>query len=129
MMTGFGVDAVNPYLAFAGIQRLVDDGQMTDVDYKTGVKKYVKAAGKGMLKVMAKMGVSTIQASMRCRPRSLFLSFLSAQASIVHCFVHCFARGRLKVGWWLAHVPGARRPRSEPVVNGFSQILTRSPSR
>jgi hypothetical protein len=70
MMTGFGVDAVNPYMAFSAIQRLVDDGQLAGVEYKAAVGNYVKAAGKGMLKVMAKMGVSTLQASfLRCTAR------------------------------------------------------------
>ena len=62
VMTGYGADAVNPYMAFVAIERLVREKHL---DSATAVEDYIynyrKAAGKGMLKVFAKMGVSTLQ--------------------------------------------------------------------
>jgi len=61
LLIGYGVGAVNPYLAFETLDDMIREGILTGVDYKTAVKNYVKAAAKGVVKTMAKMGVSTIQ--------------------------------------------------------------------
>ncbi len=60
-LLGFGASAVNPYMAFESIQDMIDSGMIVKVDYKTAVKKYLKAATKGVVKVLSKMGISTIQ--------------------------------------------------------------------
>ena len=60
LLIGYGAAAVNPYLAFETIEDLIDAGAMPGVDRREAVQKYVKAAGKGVLKVMSKMGISTI---------------------------------------------------------------------
>jgi len=57
---GFGASAVNPYLAFETLHDMADK-KMLDVDYATAKKNFVKAANKGVLKVMSKMGISTLQ--------------------------------------------------------------------
>ena len=59
LLIGYGAAAVNPYLAFETIEQLISDGDL-HVDPKVAVKNYIKAAGKGVLKVMSKMGISTI---------------------------------------------------------------------
>ena len=67
-LVGYGADAVNPYLAFAAIRHARDAGTLSP-HAKTGepwtdqeiVKAYRKGVGKGMLKVFAKMGISTLQ--------------------------------------------------------------------
>ncbi|MCA1647331.1 MAG: glutamate synthase subunit alpha, partial [Chloroflexi bacterium] len=62
LLVGYGAGAVNPYLAFESIEDLIAQGLygLGGVDVHTAVKKYVKAAGKGVLKVMSKMGISTV---------------------------------------------------------------------
>jgi glutamate synthase (NADPH/NADH) large chain len=62
-LIGYGADAINPYLAFETLSGMRNDGLFLDKsfdDAKLG-KQYVKAVHKGMLKVMAKMGISTLQ--------------------------------------------------------------------
>ncbi|NJN96930.1 MAG: glutamate synthase large subunit [Anaerolineales bacterium] len=60
-LIGYGVTAVNPYLAYETIGQMIDEGLLTGVTYEEAVKKYVKAVVKGVVKVMSKMGISTIQ--------------------------------------------------------------------
>ena len=60
LLVGYGAAAVNPYLAFETIEDLISSGALPGVDPVEAVQKYVKAAGKGVLKVMSKMGISTI---------------------------------------------------------------------
>ena len=57
---GFGAAAVNPYLAMETVEELVVRGDITGVDAQQAVKNLTKALGKGVLKVMSKMGISTI---------------------------------------------------------------------
>jgi glutamate synthase (NADPH) large chain len=59
-LISFGVDAINPYLAYATIQEAIEKGNLT-IDYKTAVKKFRKGAAEGVVKVMSKMGISTVQ--------------------------------------------------------------------
>ena len=62
LLVGFGAGAVNPYLAFESIEDLIAQGMydLGGADPHAAVKKYIKAAGKGVLKVMSKMGISTV---------------------------------------------------------------------
>ncbi len=66
LLIGYGAAAINPYLAFETIDDMIlaDDGTgihgLSGMDPKKAVKNYIKAAGKGVLKVMSKMGVSTV---------------------------------------------------------------------
>ncbi|MYR07612.1 glutamate synthase large subunit [Gordonia sp. SID5947] len=59
-LIGFGAAAVNPYMAFESIEDMVERGALGDIDFPTARKNYIKAAGKGVLKVMSKMGISTL---------------------------------------------------------------------
>jgi glutamate synthase (ferredoxin) len=61
LLIGYGCSAINPYLAFTTLDDLIQQGLLTDTDHKTAVKKYIKAVVKGVVKTMAKMGISTIQ--------------------------------------------------------------------
>ena len=63
LLIGFGADAINPYLAFESLWQARRDGLLDNdlADDNTVVETYRKAVGKGMLKVMAKMGISTLQ--------------------------------------------------------------------
>src|SRR5438093_1620940 len=61
LLLGYGAGAVNPYLAYETLRDMVAEGILKDVDAATAVKNYTKAVDKGVLKVMAKMGISTLQ--------------------------------------------------------------------
>ena len=61
LLIGYGCSAINPYLAFETLDDLIREGLLPDTDHKTAIKKYIKAAIKGVVKTMAKMGISTIQ--------------------------------------------------------------------
>ena len=60
LLIGFGAAAVNPYLAMETVEAMVNDGRLTGVSAEKAVHNLVKALGKGVLKVMSKMGVSTV---------------------------------------------------------------------
>jgi glutamate synthase (NADPH) large chain len=60
MLIGFGAAAVNPYLAFESIEDLIREGELTGIEPAAAVRNYLKALGKGVLKVMSKMGISTV---------------------------------------------------------------------
>jgi glutamate synthase (NADPH/NADH) large chain len=60
LLLGYGAAAVNPYLAFESIEHLVSQGVLAGIDPQKAIRNYVKAAGKGVLKVMSKMGISTV---------------------------------------------------------------------
>ncbi|HTN81656.1 MAG TPA: glutamate synthase large subunit, partial [Acidimicrobiales bacterium] len=60
LLVGYGAGAINPYLAFEAIEDMIAEGRLEGVDAHKAVKSYIKAAGKGVLKVMSKMGISTV---------------------------------------------------------------------
>jgi glutamate synthase (NADPH) large chain len=60
LLLGYGAAAVNPYLAFESVEDLIRDGVLTGVEPAQAVRNMVKALGKGVLKVMSKMGISTV---------------------------------------------------------------------
>jgi glutamate synthase (NADPH/NADH) large chain len=60
LLVGYGAAAVNPYLVLETIGDMVLEGNLPGVVLRRAVRNYVKAAGKGVLKVMSKMGISTI---------------------------------------------------------------------
>src|SRR3954454_7916603 len=59
LLLGYGAAAVNPYLVFDALRDLVREGHL-DVTPRQAAKNYIKAAGKGVLKIMSKMGISTV---------------------------------------------------------------------
>jgi glutamate synthase (NADPH/NADH) large chain len=59
-LIGYGAAAVNPYLAFESVEDLVGTGALAGVDPRTAVRNYVAALGRGVLKIMSKMGISTV---------------------------------------------------------------------
>lgn len=60
LLIGYGAAAINPYLAMESIEDMVRNGVITGIDPEKAVRNLVKALGKGVLKVMSKMGVSTV---------------------------------------------------------------------
>ncbi|KAA6347755.1 Glutamate synthase (NADPH/NADH) large chain [termite gut metagenome] len=60
LLLGFGASALNPYMAFAILDELVNKKEI-QLDYVTAEKNYIKAICKGLYKIMSKMGISTIR--------------------------------------------------------------------
>ena len=61
LLIGYGAAAINPYLAFETIEDLVLEGELGQIDLSQAIQHYIKAGTKGVLKVMSKMGISTLQ--------------------------------------------------------------------
>ncbi|MGX4653116.1 glutamate synthase large subunit [Micromonospora sp. SCSIO 07396] len=60
VLIGYGAAAVNPYLAFESVEDMIATGALVGVEPAKAVRNYVKALGKGVLKIMSKMGISTV---------------------------------------------------------------------
>lgn len=61
VLLGYGAEAINPYLVYDSIDGFIQEGLIDDISYVEAVNQYVKAASKGIMKVLSKMGISTIQ--------------------------------------------------------------------
>src|SRR5215813_12794708 len=61
LLLGYGVQAINPYLAYECLNDMIHEGMLKEINYHEAVKGYDKAVYKGVVKVMAKMGISTIK--------------------------------------------------------------------
>ncbi|NBD23621.1 glutamate synthase large subunit [Paenibacillus glycinis] len=61
LLLGYGVSAVNPYLAFETLDDMIRQGLLKGVTHEKAVKNFIKAATKGVVKILSKMGISTIQ--------------------------------------------------------------------
>ena len=60
LLLGYGASAINPYLAFGVLDDLVKTKKIY-LDFQTAEKNYIKAIDKGLLKIMSKMGISTLR--------------------------------------------------------------------
>lgn len=60
LLLGYGASAINPYLAFAAIDDLVNAGQIK-MEYKEARKNFITSIDKGLLKIFSKMGISTLR--------------------------------------------------------------------
>src|SRR5215831_8175982 len=69
LLIGYGASAINPYLAFETLDDMIRQGLLTGLDHRKAVNHYTKAVKKGVLKVMSKMGISTLQS---CRGAQIF---------------------------------------------------------
>jgi glutamate synthase domain-containing protein 2/glutamate synthase domain-containing protein 1/glutamate synthase domain-containing protein 3 len=61
VLLGYGVGCVNPYLAFESLGDLIGAGHVPDMSHEKAIQNFIKAVNKGLTKIMAKMGVSTVQ--------------------------------------------------------------------
>jgi glutamate synthase (ferredoxin) len=61
LLISYGAGAINPYLAFETLDDMIRQGLLKDIKHKEACKNYAKAAVKGVVKVISKMGISTIQ--------------------------------------------------------------------
>jgi len=113
LLIGYGAAAVNPYLAFETIDDLVAQGAISGLSAEKAIGNYVKALSKGVLKVMSKMGISTIASYIGAQ---VFESFGLAQDVVDEYFGGTPSRlggVGLEV---LASEVAARHARAYPVV-------------
>jgi len=61
LLLGYGAQAINPYMAFESLNDMVREGMLDEYSYEEAEERYVYGAIKGVIKVMAKMGISTIK--------------------------------------------------------------------
>ncbi|MFB5664001.1 glutamate synthase large subunit [Alteribacillus sp. HJP-4] len=61
VLLGYGVEAIHPYLAYASLNQLVVNGDLRQISRNDAIAEYIQAATDGIVKVMSKMGISTIQ--------------------------------------------------------------------
>ncbi len=60
-LISFGATAINPYMVFEALEDMIKQGVILNLEYKQAVKTYIKAAVKGVVKIISKMGISSIQ--------------------------------------------------------------------
>jgi glutamate synthase domain-containing protein 2/glutamate synthase domain-containing protein 1/glutamate synthase domain-containing protein 3 len=91
LLIGYGAGAINPYLAFETIEELIEDGSYmpAGIDLAKAIKNYLKAADKGLLKTMAKMGISTLQSY---RGAQIFEAIGLDRALVERCFTGTASR-------------------------------------
>ncbi|MFC1703188.1 glutamate synthase large subunit [Candidatus Omnitrophota bacterium] len=88
VLFGFGVGCVNPYLAFEALDYLINEKEL-NIDFKTAQKNYIKAINKGVLKVLSKMGISTLQSY---RGAQIFEALGLGEEVIEKCFKKTISR-------------------------------------
>ncbi|HEX5035318.1 MAG TPA: glutamate synthase large subunit, partial [bacterium] len=89
LLVGYGAGAINPYLAFETLDDLIRGAVLVDTDHRKVELKYLKAVKKGIVKVMSKMGISTIQSY---RGAQIFEAIGLNKAVIDKYFTHTASR-------------------------------------
>ncbi len=60
LLIGYGVNAINPYLAYETLAKMIEDEMLVGIEYESAVVNYNKSLVKGVIKIMSKMGISTV---------------------------------------------------------------------
>jgi len=89
LLLGYGAGVVNPYVAFETIDDLIRQGVLPGVGRDTAIAHYIKALNKGILKVMSKMGISTLQSYCGAQ---IFEAIGLSQALVDTYFTHTTSR-------------------------------------
>ena len=89
LLLGYGAGVVNPYVAFETIDDMIRQGMLTGIDRDKAIDHYIKALNKGVLKVMSKMGISTLQSYCGAQ---IFEAIGLSQAFIDKYFTHTTSR-------------------------------------
>ena len=82
LLFGYGADCIYPYLAYEAVRSLAREKQI-DLDEQVGVEHYIKAVEKGILKILSKMGISTLQSY---RGAQIFEALGVSDEVIKRCF-------------------------------------------
>ena len=61
VLIGYGIEAVNPYLALESLGDMIGKGHLPVMKHENAIKNFIKAVNKGLIKTMSKMGISTVQ--------------------------------------------------------------------
>jgi glutamate synthase domain-containing protein 2/glutamate synthase domain-containing protein 1/glutamate synthase domain-containing protein 3 len=88
LLFGYGADCINPYLAYEVLRYLINEGEL-QLDFKNALKNYRKALDKGILKILSKMGISTLQSY---RGAQIFEALGLNQEVIDRCFAGTVSR-------------------------------------
>jgi len=89
LLMGYGAGVVNPYVAFETIDDMILQGMLPGIDRDEAIAHYIKALNKGILKVMSKMGISTLQSYCGAQ---IFEAIGLSQAFIDRYFTHTTSR-------------------------------------
>lgn len=84
VLLGYGADAINPYLAFSTIVQLAENDEFEELSTEQAIHNYKEAVEKGILKIMAKMGISTVSSY---RGAQIFEAIGINSSVINRCFV------------------------------------------
>ena len=130
VLFGFGVGCINPYLAFEAIQMMIEEKEINfppkadqplAEDFKDAQKNYIKAVDKGILKILSKMGISTLQSY---RGAQIFEALGLNDEVIQRCFSGTASRiggAGLEV---IAKETMMRHKQSYPDREGANQMLS-----
>ncbi len=88
LLFGYGADCINPYLAYKAVGKLIKDGDLA-LDHRRAEHHYIKAVEKGILKILSKMGISTLQSY---RGAQIFEALGLNQEVIEKCFTGTVSR-------------------------------------
>ena len=132
-LIGFGASAINPYLAIASVYQLVEDGE---IDKKKALMSYTQAAEAGILKIMSKMGISTIESyhgaqifealglsdevinrffpGTTSRIGGIDLTQIAVDS--IECHQQAFSNQKMEVGGWYKFKRGGDHHANEPAV-------------
>jgi glutamate synthase domain-containing protein 2/glutamate synthase domain-containing protein 1/glutamate synthase domain-containing protein 3 len=88
LLFGYGADCVNPYLAYRALGHMVDTGEL-GMEKRKALENYRKAVDKGLLKILSKMGISTLRSY---RGAQIFEALGLAEDVIERCFAGTASR-------------------------------------
>ena len=88
LLLGFGADCINPYLAYEAVRYLINEGEV-ELDLAAALHNYVKAVEKGILKILSKMGISTLRSY---RGAQIFEALGLDEEVIKRCFTGTVSR-------------------------------------
>ncbi|HUL02319.1 MAG TPA: glutamate synthase large subunit [Gemmatimonadales bacterium] len=95
LLVGYGAGVVNPYVAFETIDDMIRQGMLPGIEREKAIQHYIKALNKGVLKVMSKMGISTLQSYCAAQ---IFEAIGLDQSVIDQYFTHTTSRvGGVKI--------------------------------
>ena len=89
LLIGYGAGAVNPYLAFETLDDMIRQKMLVGITHEKAIYNYIKALNKGVLKVMSKMGISTLQSY---RGAQIFEAIGLEKAFVDRYFTHTASR-------------------------------------
>ena len=128
LLIGYGAAAVNPYLAMETVEDLARNGYLPGVEPEKAVANLIKALGKGVLKVMSKMGISTIASYRGAQVFEAIGLSQRARRQVLHRHDEPARRHRARRhrgrgrGAARRRLPGERQPAGAPAPRGRRRV-------